>query len=106
MPYSRDWREYVKNVLQGYTQAELARRVGVSQSTVSNWRHGMLPVDSAVVRRVAEAAERDPDELEQQIHKWTISTALQANYSLTERETRQIQEVLDLIIRERKVRRG
>lgn len=45
------------------TQSELARRVGVSNNTVTNWVHGVHRPDLTHLERVADALSVDPNDL-------------------------------------------
>jgi transcriptional regulator with XRE-family HTH domain len=54
----REWRE--RRLL---TQAELAKRVGVSVGTVNRIERGANPPRLSTVRRLAEALGVDPDDL-------------------------------------------
>ncbi|MHB0914025.1 MAG: helix-turn-helix domain-containing protein [Armatimonadota bacterium] len=106
MPFNKDWQKYVSKLLDPYPQMEAARLVRVSQSTISNWRKGQLPTDSEMVYRLAKATEQDPEELQEMVRRWTVCTALQADYDLTDRELLEVQGVLDRVIeRRRKTKR-
>lgn len=99
---SEEWRQFVVELLGGRSQMEIALKVGVSQTTISNWLKGKLPTDMSMVRNLAKATDQDPDELEEKVRQWTVSTSLQADYNLTDREAKQVQDVLSKILEERK----
>ncbi len=54
MPPRSEWKLAHYRVAHGYSQAALAKRIGVAPSMVSGWEQEKYPPSAAVVRRLAE----------------------------------------------------
>ena len=59
--YSERFKEDVLKAAAGKSQREIAAKMGVSQTTVSNMQYGRIPADIKLVRRFAEAVGENPD---------------------------------------------
>ncbi len=57
LPAAENWKLQHFRVAHGYTQADLAKCVGVSRQVVSNWEVGKVAPSEAAVERLAELYE-------------------------------------------------
>lgn len=57
LPAAENWKLQHFRVAHGYTQADLAKCVGVSRQVVSNWEVGKVAPSEAAVNRLAELYE-------------------------------------------------
>jgi len=71
---------------RGWTQEELARRVGVAKSTVSGWETNTYPIGRGSLRKLAKALHMDAFALERRYLSFTDPEALRA-YPATLQET-------------------
>ena len=56
------WADYTRRVTAGATQAEIAARTGIEQSSISRWRQGRNTPRAELVVAFARSYERNPVE--------------------------------------------
>lgn len=57
------WQAYVAHFTPGETQAQVAARAGVDQTTAGRWQRGdKVPTSPAVVAKFCQSADRNPVE--------------------------------------------
>ena len=54
LPAAESWKLQHFRVAHGYTQADLAKRVGVSRQVVSNWEVGKVPPSETAAEKLSE----------------------------------------------------
>lgn len=56
------WADYTRRITAGATQAEIAARTGIEQSSISRWRQGRNTPRAELVVAFARSYERNPVE--------------------------------------------
>lgn len=56
------WADYTRRITAGATQAEIAARTGIEQSSISRWRQGRNTPRAELVVAFARAYDRNPVE--------------------------------------------
>lgn len=56
------WADYTRRITSGATQAEIAARTGIEQSSISRWRQGRNTPRAELVVAFARSYERNPVE--------------------------------------------
>ena len=56
------WADYTRRITAGATQAEIAARTGIEQSSISRWRQGRTTPRAELVVAFARSYERNPVE--------------------------------------------
>jgi transcriptional regulator with XRE-family HTH domain len=95
MAHSEKFREDVLRSISGKSQRQIAAKMGVSQTTVSNMQYGRIPTDVGMVRRFAEAVGENPDEWELKAKLYSTEVALRAEHNLSEDSMRQILKIIE-----------
>lgn len=56
------WADYTRRITAGATQAEIAARTGIEQSSISRWRQGRNTLRAELVVAFARSYDRNPVE--------------------------------------------
>lgn len=59
---AESWADYTRRITGGATQAEIATRTGIEQSSISRWRQGRNTPRAELVVAFARSYERNPVE--------------------------------------------
>lgn len=59
---AESWADYTRRITAGATQAEIAARTGIEQSSISRWRQGRNTPRAELVAAFARSYERNPVE--------------------------------------------
>lgn len=62
MTMAETWADYTRRITAGATQAEIAARTGIEQSSISRWRQGRNTPRAELVVAFARSYERNPVE--------------------------------------------
>lgn len=100
--------EIAKNLIYyrkkaGLTQKELADKLGVKNSAVSNWEQGLNSIDIDTLMKVCEIFNISFDVISGRVHEQTTNTSVVAiarggekvQYDLTEAEMQAVLTILD-----------
>lgn len=80
MAYSKRFADDVLEALNDKSQRAVAKKMGTSQTMISNMTSGRIPQDLEIVRRFAEAVGEDPDAWERKARLYGTEVHLRADH--------------------------